>query len=283
MSERTSIDLANLISTRTMTSKVPAVTAAFWVTKVLTTGMGETTSDFFVTTIDPVIAVGVAGLVLVAILVIQLRMRRYIPWVYWATVVMVSIFGTMAADVVHVQFGVPYLVSTAAFVVALAAIFSWWYASERTLSIHNIHTRRREAFYWATVLATFALGTAAGDLTATTAQLGYLGSGILFAALICVPAIGYRFFGLNATVAFWFAYVVTRPLGASFADRFAVSRDRGGLDLGTGPVSLVLLIAIAGCVSYLSVRGSRQTKKPQTVEGLGLSLPDLDSNQEPAG
>jgi uncharacterized membrane-anchored protein len=262
MSERTSIGLATGISARTMANKVPAVTAAFWVTKVLTTGMGETTSDFFVTTIDPVIAVVISGMVLLAILVVQCRVRRYVPWVYWSTVMMVSIFGTMAADVVHVQFGVPYLASTAAFVIALAAVFTCWYARERSLSIHDIKTRRREAFYWATVLVTFALGTAAGDLTATTVQLGYLGSGILFTALICVPAIGYRFFGLDATVAFWFAYVVTRPLGASFADWFAVPHDRAGLDLGTGPVSLVLLVAIAGCVTYLSARHAGQTKSP---------------------
>jgi uncharacterized membrane-anchored protein len=236
-----------------MADKVPAVSATFWLTKILTTGMGETTSDFFVTTIDPVVAVAVAALLLAVMLVVQFRMSRYIPWVYWSTVVLVSIFGTMAADVVHVQFGVPYAVSTTVFAFTLAVIFIVWFRTEHTLSIHSIRSTRREAFYWAVVLTTFALGTAAGDLTANVLGLGYLASGILFAALICVPAVAYRRLRLNAVAAFWMAYVLTRPLGASFADWLGVSADRGGLALGTGAVSLVLACAIAGCVVYLSL------------------------------
>ncbi|MFF4650409.1 hypothetical protein [Streptomyces sp. NPDC001380] len=193
-----------------------------------------------------------AGVVLAASLVLQFRARRSTAWVYWTAVVMVSVFGTMAADVLHVGLGIPYLVSTVFFAAALAAVFAGWYACERTLSIHSIRTRRRESFYWATVMATFALGTAAGDLTAVTMHLGYLPSGIAFAALITVPALAFRVRVLNGVAAFWSAYVLTRPLGASFADWMGVSRDRGGLELGTGPVSLVLLAVIAVLVGCLA-------------------------------
>ncbi|MCI4658123.1 COG4705 family protein [Cryobacterium zhongshanensis] len=239
-------------STRPMLSRVPEVTAAFWVAKVLTTGMGETTADYLVHQIDPPLAVGLAGLGLLAILLLQFALRRYVAGVYWLAVVMVSIFGTMAADAVHVGLGIPYLVSTVAFVLALAALFLAWRTTEKSLSIHSIVARRRECFYWATVLTTFALGTAAGDLTAMTFGLGYLASGIVFAVLIAIPAVAYLRFGMNATLAFWFAYVLTRPLGASFADWAAVSPARGGLDLGTGPVSLVLALAILALVALLA-------------------------------
>lgn len=239
------------------TSKVPEVSVLFWVTKVLTTGMGETTSDYFAVTFDPVVVIPLTGLALVVALVLQFRASAYTPWLYWLTVVLVSIFGTMVADVAHVGLGVPYVVSTIVFALVLAAVFVCWRRVEKTLSIHSITTARREAFYWAAVLATFALGTAAGDLTATVLNLGYLGSGILFAAIIAIPAIAYFWLRMNAVLAFWFAYVVTRPLGASFADWLAVPPSRGGLGLGTGPISLVLLALIVACVATLSAR-SRQ-------------------------
>jgi uncharacterized membrane-anchored protein len=238
-------------------SKVPEITALFWVVKVLTTGMGETTSDFFVRTIDPVVAVA-GGFVLFAVaLVLQFAVRRYIPVVYWLAVVMVSVFGTMAADVTHIVLGVPYAVSTVAFAVALVVVFLLWHRVEGTLSIHSITSRRRELFYWAAVLVTFALGTATGDLTATTFHLGYLASGVLFAVVIAVPFVAWRWFGLNAVAAFWFAYIVTRPLGASFADWMGVSHARGGLDWGTGPVSLVLAAIIAALVAVMAVQHRR--------------------------
>ncbi|MGN6636123.1 MAG: COG4705 family protein [Oryzihumus sp.] len=246
-------------------SKVPAVTALFWVTKVLTTGMGETASDFLVRRINPFVAVSLGALAFAAAMALQLRARRYRPWTYWLAVSMVSVFGTMAADVVHIGLGVPYAVSTVFFVVVLAAIFTAWYVVERTLSIHSIRTPRREAFYWATVLSTFALGTAAGDMTATTMRLGYFASGVLFAVVIAVPALAHRYIGLNAVVAFWFAYIVTRPLGASFADWLGVPASRRGLDLGTGPVTVVLAAVIAGLVLYLSVTGA-DTSAEETEE-----------------
>ncbi|HEY5229922.1 MAG TPA: hypothetical protein VIJ11_03385 [Galbitalea sp.] len=248
-------------------SKVPEITAAFWITKVLTTGMGESTSDYLVLTLGPAIAIGLGTLVFAAALIAQFRVKRYIAGVYWFAVVMISVFGTMAADVLHVGLGIPYLISTIFFAVVLAAIFFAWYRSQRTLSIHSITTRTRELFYWATVLATFALGTASGDLTATTFQLGFLGSGILFAVVIALPAIAWWKFRLNAIFAFWFAYVTTRPLGASFADWMAVSHVRGGLNWGTGPVSLGLSVVILGFVIYLGV--SRRT----AVRRLGPAAP----------
>ena len=238
-------------------TKVPEVTAYFWITKVLTTGMGEATSDYLVHRFNPEIAVVTGFTAFVAAMALQFSVRRYNSWVYWLAVVMVAVFGTMAADVLHVGLGIPYAVSTAFYAIVLAVIFVLWYRSEGTLSIHSIYTRRREVFYWATVLATFALGTAAGDMTAITMHLGFLASGVLFAVVIAVPAVAHRWFGLNPILAFWFAYIVTRPLGASFADWAAVPPARGGLDLGFAPVTLTMTAAIALLVAYLSMTETR--------------------------
>jgi uncharacterized membrane-anchored protein len=232
--------------------KVPEVTIYFWIIKLLSTAMGESTSDYLVYHINPYIAVALGGIGLIVSLALQLWVRRYVAWIYWLAVVMVAIFGTMAADVTHIVLGIPYLISTVFFAVALAVIFVVWYASEKTLSIHSITTSRRELFYWATVMATFALGTAAGDMTAVTLRLGYFSSGVLFAVLFAVPALAYRLFGLNAIVAFWFAYIMTRPLGASFADWFG-KPVLGGLGLGDTKVALVLTVLIIGFVGYLTV------------------------------
>ncbi len=237
--------------------KVPEIELAFWLIKILTTAMGEVTSDYLVHQFDPVIVVPIAGLGLLAALVLQFRARRYVPWIYWLTVVMVAIFGTMAADVLHIGLGIPYLASSAFFALALATVFAAWYATERTLSIHRIDTRRRELFYWAAVLVTFALGTATGDMTASTLGLGYFDSGWLFAGLMALPALAYRLANLNAIAAFWIAYILTRPLGASFADWVGRSRNLSGLGLGTGLVSLGLTIVIVALVAYVTVRPTR--------------------------
>ncbi len=234
-------------------SKVPEVTAYFWIAKALTTGMGESTSDFLVHKLVPEFAVVLGAIGLVIALWLQFAASRYVAWRYWLAVAMVGVFGTMAADVLHVGLGVPYVVSTVFYALVLAVVFRVWYVSEQTLSIHSITTRRRELFYWAAVLATFALGTAAGDLTAVTFGLGYAASAVLFAAAIMVPAIGYWRMSMNSILAFWAAYVLTRPLGASVADWLAVTHRRGGLDLGTGWVSLALAAMIAAIVAYLTV------------------------------
>ena len=254
--------------TRSVGRKVPELTIFFWVVKVLTTAMGEATSDYTVHQIDPVIAVALGAVAFVAALALQLRVERYIAYVYWLAVTMVAVFGTMAADVIHVRFGVPYAVSTTGFGLALGVIFLAWYLTEGTLSIHSINTPRQELFYWATVLTTFALGTAVGDLTAYTLHLGFFSSGNLFAVVFAIPAICYRFAGLNEVLAFWFAYIVTRPFGASFADWMGVPRSLGGLDLGRGAVSIALTLLIVGLVAYLSatrldVRGTVQPQPDQ--------------------
>lgn len=239
-------------STQRFLRKVPEITIIFWIVKLLTTAIGESTSDFLVFKINPYVAVSLGGAGFVIALWLQFSIRRYVPWVYWLTVTMVAIFGTMAADVLHIQFGVPYVISTICFALALAVVFIAWQKSEKTLSIHSINTRRREVFYWAAVLATFALGTAAGDMTAVTLGWGYFSSGLLFTGLIAIPALGYWRFGMNEIFAFWFAYILTRPLGASFADWAGKSRGVGGLGLGDGPVSFTLAVLIIGFVVYMT-------------------------------
>ena len=234
-----------------MMRKVPEITAIFWIVKLLTTAMGEATSDFFVFKINPYLAVCLGAVGLLIALVIQFYLRRYKPWAYWLAVAMVAVFGTMAADVLHIQFKVPYLVSTILFAIILATVFIIWYRVERTLSIHSINTRRRELFYWATVLATFALGTAAGDMTATTLGLGYFSSALLFIALILIPILGYWWFNMNEITAFWFAYVLTRPIGASFADWMGKSKSVGSLGWGNGRVGIYLTMIIIFFVSYM--------------------------------
>lgn len=240
--------------------KVPEITIVFWVIKLLTTAMGESTSDYLVFQINPYLAVALGCLGLGAALILQLLVRRYVPWVYWLAIVMVAIFGTMAADVTYVVLGISHLVATVAFAAALAIIFTIWYASEKTLSIHTIYPGRRELFYWATVMATFALGTAAGDLTAATLGLGYFASIVVFAVLFALPALAYKLFGLNEITAFWLAYIVTRPLGASVADWLGKSA-LGGLGLGDDKVSLILTILIVGFVAYLTI-----TRKGEKAE-----------------
>jgi uncharacterized membrane-anchored protein len=238
---------------RSAIAKVPEITAIFWVVKILTTAMGESTSDFLNQELGPAIAVPIMLIVLGVALRLQLKASRYVAWTYWLVVVAVAVFGTSAADALHVVLGIPYLISTSFYLIVLAAILTAWYVSERTLSIHSIYTRRRESFYWATVLATFALGTAAGDMTATTLHLGYLASGLMFAAWILVPAVAYLRFGVNEVLTFWFAYILTRPLGASFADWMAVAHHSGGLGFGTGAVAVTLSVLIVAFVGYLTV------------------------------
>ena len=233
--------------------RVPEITVYFWVIKALSTAMGESTSDYLVHKLHPVPAVGLGFIGFLAALALQFHMRRYLAWTYWLAVVGVGVFGTMAADVLHVGFHVPYAVTSGLYAIVLAAVFISWQRTEHTLSIHSIDSDRREAFYWAAVVATFAMGTAIGDLTATTLGLGYLASGFLFAGLISIPAIGYWKFRWNPILSFWFAYVVTRPLGASFADWMGKPKTLGGLGWGNGAVALGLTFIIFCLVAYLAV------------------------------
>jgi uncharacterized membrane-anchored protein len=215
--------------------------------------MGESTSDALVHGLGPAPAVVLGFVGFSVALGLQLAMRRYLAWTYWFAVVMVGVFGTMAADVLHVGLGVPYAASTALWAAVLATVFWTWNRVERSLSIHSINSTRRELFYWATVVATFALGTAAGDLTATTFGLGYVGSMVLFAAVMVIPVVGYRSGRWSPTLCFWFAYVVTRPLGASFADWLGKPTSSGGLGWGSGPVAVGLTAAIVVLVAYLGL------------------------------
>lgn len=236
-----------------MLVKVPEITLYFWIVKILTTAMGESTSDYLVYHINPYVAVMLGAVGFVIALVLQFSVRKYVAWIYWLLVVMVAIFGTMVADVTHIVLGVPYWASTIAFAIILTAVFTTWYRVERTLSIHSIYTYRREVFYWLAVLATFAMGTATGDMTAMTLHLGYLASGILFALLFLLPGLLLWRFRLNAIFAFWFAYVMTRPLGASLADWLGKPHNISGLGYGDGIVTTVFTILIVAFVGYLTV------------------------------
>jgi uncharacterized membrane-anchored protein len=250
---------------RSSLTKVPMIIAFFWITKVATTAMGEATSDSLNGILGPAIAVPLMLIGLIWALRRQFRRDNYDAWTYWTVVVMVAIFGTSAADGLHVGLGIAYVDSTAFYAVVLAAVFFAWHRVEGTLSIHSVRTKRREAFYWATVLATFALGTACGDMTATTLHIGYFGSIWLFAGLIAIPWLGRRYLGLNEVFAFWMAYVLTRPLGASVADWFAVEPSRGGVGIGAGGAALILAALV-----FLAIRRLAKTKIDVLVEDVDL-------------
>ncbi len=244
--------LADAIWPEPLAAKVPEITFLFWVIKILTTCGGEAVSDYLALGNRLVGGVVEVGLVAVA-LVWQFRTRRYTAVAYWFLAYAIAIFGTGVSDSLHLFVGIPYAGTTLLWAVVLAMVFWLWYRSEGTLSIHSIVTRRREAYYWAVVFATFALGTALGDFTATVLGLGYLASGIMFGLIILIPAVAWSRFGLNAVAAFWFAYVVTRPLGSSFADYLGRPHSLSGLGLGSGRVAVIVAILVAILVGYLAV------------------------------
>jgi uncharacterized membrane-anchored protein len=240
---------------RRMLNKVPLVTLFFWIIKILATTVGETGADFlnFNLGLGLELTSLLAAVLLAGALAIQLRQARYVPWIYWLAVVFLSIVGTLITDNLTDNLGLSLRISTAAFALALAATFIAWYRSERTLSIHAITTPQREAFYWAAILFTFALGTAAGDLVSEEMGLGYALSGAIFGGLIALITLGYYAFKLDAVFAFWSAYVLTRPLGASMGDFLTQPRTDGGLGFPTMYVSAVFLVIIVALVAYLTV------------------------------
>ena len=256
-----------------MINKLPEITALFWAIKVLTTGMGEVFADFLAHLLTLATATGLGGIGLMAALALQLYARRYVPWLYWLTVVMVSIFGTLFADLLKDEWGISLAASTAGFIIAQVAVFAGWYAAEKNLSVHHINTYRREAFYWLTVLVTFALGTALGDFTAVILHWGFFWSGVLFALCIAIPYVGYRWFGMNEIFAFWFAYTLTRPLGASFSDWLWIPEAHGCLGLGSGPVSLALMFMIIVLVGYLTIKDKNETSRMQVQFSSLLQAP----------
>jgi uncharacterized membrane-anchored protein len=241
-------------------NRVPEVTFAFWVIKILSTTTGETAADYLNDTLGLGLTITswvMTGLLVVA-LVVQFATKRYTSGIYWTVVVLISIVGTLLTDNLTDVFGVPLWLSSVAFSALLAATFGIWYARERTLSIHTIFSRRREAFYWVAVLLTFALGTAAGDLITEGFGLGYLFGTILFAALIGIIALARFRFRVNVVFCFWAAYILTRPLGASLGDLLSQAPADGGLGLGTTATSLVFLAVIIGFATYLGVTVGRQ-------------------------
>jgi uncharacterized membrane-anchored protein len=233
-------------------AKVPEIVALFWIVKVLTTAGGEATSDYLAT-YGNVVGGGAELLVFVIGLVLQFGTKRYRALAYWWLAFSIAIFGTGVADFLHLDVHISYAGTTAMWAVILGVIFWLWHRQERTLSIHSVHTRRRELFYWSTVFATFALGTALGDYTAIALNLGFLGSGILFGVAIVLPGLARWALGVNAVAAFWVSYVLTRPLGASFADYVSKPHSVGGVAFGNGPTAAVCFGAVAALVLYLAI------------------------------
>jgi uncharacterized membrane-anchored protein len=251
-----------VISPRGMLNKVPEVTLAFWIIKIMSTTVGETGADYLAVHVGlgTTVTTAIMASLLLGALVLQLQKRLYVPWIYWLTVVLVSVVGTQITDALTDRLGVSLYVSTAVFAAALGATFAAWYAVERTLSIHSIVTTRRELFYWAAILLTFALGTAAGDLATEALGLGFTLGSAVCGALIAAIAIGY-YLGANAVLTFWLAYILTRPLGASLGDLLSQAREYGGLGLGTIYTSLGFLTVIIALVAFISVR-DRDTRAP---------------------
>ena len=240
---------------QTTPNRVPDVTAAFWFIKLMAVTMGETAADYLAVNMGlglTATSLIMAG-VLLGALALQFAQKRYVPWSYWLSVVLISIVGTLVTDNLVDNFGVSLLTATIGFSIALIVTFALWFRSEQTLSIHSIHTTRREAYYWLAILFTFALGTAAGDLVAEHFGLGYLATGVLFGMIIASLAFGYYVLGLDAILGFWLVYILTRPLGASFGDLLSQPADYGGMGLGTIVTSALFLAAIIAIVGYLSM------------------------------
>lgn len=239
----------------TMLNKVPAVTLIFWVIKIMSTTVGETGADYLAVNVGlgMVMTTAIMASCLAAALVLQVRMRRYVPWIYWLTVVLVSVVGTQITDFLTDKLGISLEFSTAVFALALAAIFAVWFFVERTLSIHSIVTRRRELFYWLAILCTFALGTAAGDLATEALGFGFYLGVFAFGSLIALIALAYEF-GANPVLTFWLAYILTRPLGASLGDLLSQSREYDGLGFGTVYTSLSFLAVIVVLVAIVTFK-----------------------------
>lgn len=261
-------------------AKVPEVIIAFWVVKILTTAGGEATSDYL-KTLGNIKGGGIEVLVFLVGLVLQFSTRRYRAFAYWFLAFAIATFGCGVADFLHLDVHIPYAGTTLLWAAILAATFWLWQRSEHTLSIHSITTQRRESFYWATVFATFALGTALGDFTATSLHLGYLGSGILFAVVILLPALAWWRLGLKSIPAFWASYVVTRPLGASFADYISKAHRLSGINFGDGPTAIVFGAAVLILVTYLAIaRPDIQPPIGAPVTAQGSKTP-MEARQRP--
>ena len=246
-----------------MFNKVPEVTLVFWIIKIMATTVGETAADLLSATLKLglVVTSWVMAAFLLVSLIVQFRAKKYVPAIYWVVVVFISVVGTLISDNLVDNMGVSLATTSIVFAVALALVFIIWYAVEKTLSVHTIYTTRRELFYWAAILFTFSLGTSAGDLLAESLGVGYAISALLFGGAIAIVFAAYRM-GLNGVLAFWIAYVLTRPLGASMGDLLTAGKDEGGLGLGTIPVSLLFFVIIVILVAYLSRREKENPLQP---------------------
>ncbi|GAB4550129.1 MAG: membrane protein [Pleurocapsa sp.] len=245
-----------------MLNRVPEVTLYFWIIKIMATTVGETGADFLAFTMNFGLASTsyLMGALLVVVLWNQFRLRRYIPLSYWAVVVLISIVGTLITDRLVDEMGVSLVTITIVFTLALLGVFAIWYDSERTLAMHSITTTKRELFYWAAILLTFALGTAAGDLLAEKLNLGYGLSAVLFGAVIAIITISYYRFSMDAVLTFWLAYVLTRPLGASIGDLLSQPVKNGGLGFGTVGTTIAFTTTIAILIVYLSIQQKKVAK-----------------------
>jgi len=243
-----------------MINKVPAVTLTFWIIKILATTVGETAADYLSTTLNLGLTITsyIMAVILLIVLVFQFRAKKYVPVIYWGAVVLLSIVGTLISDNLVDNLGVALSTTSIIFGSALIVVFVWWYASEKTLSVHKIDTTRRELFYWAAILFTFSLGTSAGDLISESSGLGYAYATLLFAAIIGLIFLAYKYLKMNSILAFWLAYILTRPLGASLGDLLSQNVKAGGLGLGTTVTSIVFLLTILSLVIYLTMHRKKQ-------------------------
>lgn len=239
-----------------MLNKVPQVTLFFWVIKILATTVGETAADYLYVTLSLGLTVTsyIMGAILLIILFFQFRARKYVPGLYWAAVVFLSIVGTLISDNLVDNMGVALMTTTIIFGSVLVVIFVWWYLSERTLSVHKIDTTRREFFYWFAILFTFSLGTSGGDLISESSGLGYAYAVLLFFGAIGLVYLAYKFLKMNSILAFWITYIITRPLGASLGDLLSQPTTNWGLGVGPTVTSIVFLSVILGLVIYLTVK-----------------------------
>jgi len=248
---------------RRMRNKVPEVTLLFWIIKMMSTTVGETAADFLNTHVQLGLTGTslVMGALLVIALVLQVRAKRYAPPIYWLTVVLASVVGTLITDNITDHFGVALAVSTSVFTVALMLVFASWYSRERTLSIHHVDSLPRELYYWLAILTSFALGTAAGDWFAEALQMGYGNAALLFGGAIALVAAAHDVFKVSAVPSFWLAYILTRPFGASLGDLLSQPHTNGGLGLGTTVTSALFLASIVGLVGYLTISAQRSRAK----------------------
>jgi uncharacterized membrane-anchored protein len=248
--------MRDYLKTKRIFNKVADISILFWVIKIISTTVGEASADFFSHQFG-FMSFMVTFILLLISIVIQLKFKKYVPWMYWTVIILVAVFGTMFSDRVH-HLGVPLIISSFGFIILLLVIFSGWYVSEKTLSVHAIHTTKRELFYWIVIFVTFAFGTATGDLVADTFHFGLMGATLTFGVMMVVIPFFLYVFKTNRMVLFWISYILTRPFGAAGADLLAKPVAHGGFGLGDGTTSIIFLIVIIALVTYLTITSRKE-------------------------